>query len=701
MKTHPFQSSLLATLAVTLTNPAHAQDAFLELDPTTVTAEALDGVALDNQVTAFRTETPLIDVPQSLTVFGNDQIEEQAITSIGEIVDYTPGVTNSQGEGHRDAVVFRGIRSTADFFVDGVRDDVQYFRPVYNLEQVEILRGPNALSFGRGGSGGVLNRVTKKAELDGNFGELKGTIDTFGGSLGQFDYNLHATDNAAVRLNVFRESLENHRDFFDGDRLGINPTVTLKLAEETTLHLSYEYNDHERFIDRGIPSGDNGRPLSQFSGTTFGDSELNETTLEAHVFQATLKHNFSDFWKGRVTASYGNYNKVYSNYFPSDFNEATNQVEIDGYIDRTDRNRFTLSGDLVGEFDTGSIGHKVLIGAEYINTSSDQNRFNNVFSTNGDDQEFFDADGFRISNGVVRDGAGNVLATGTFTDLNDDTEVELDVYSFFVQDEIKITEQLHLLLGARFDSFDIEVLDNETGNTLTRRDEEVTPRIGLVYKPVENLSFYGSYSETFLPRSGEQFSDINPPADGLDPDEFSNLEIGVKWDFLDNFSFTLSGFRIEGSSLQPSSAVPGTFNVIDAETFGFETQLKGNLTDWWHISAAYSYLNGEQDGTNLRPREQPRSSVSIWNNFKVNEDFGFGLGMIYQSSSFADNGNNATLPSYVRFDASAYYEISEDLRLQVNIENLLDRDYFPTAHIADNITVGAPINATFTVSKKF
>ena len=115
-----------------------------------------------DQVNALRTPTPIIDVPQSLSIATIDQISQQGFTSIGEIVNYTPGVNTSQGEGHRDAIVFRGVRSTADFFIDGVRDDVQYYRPLYNLEQVEILRGPNALFFGRGGTGGILNRVTKK-----------------------------------------------------------------------------------------------------------------------------------------------------------------------------------------------------------------------------------------------------------------------------------------------------------------------------------------------------------------------------------------------------------------------------------------------------------------------------------------------------------------------------------------------------------
>ncbi|MEO0319635.1 MAG: TonB-dependent receptor plug domain-containing protein, partial [Pseudomonadota bacterium] len=153
-------------------------------------------VLYSDQVNAVKTPTPIIDVPQSLSIITADQIIQQGFNSVGDIILYTPGVNNSQGEGHRDAVVFRGIRSTADFYLDGVRDDVQYYRSLYNLEQVEILRGPNALLFGRGGTGGVLNRVTKKGVLGERFVGFKTSVDTFGAADVQIDANFDVSDNA-------------------------------------------------------------------------------------------------------------------------------------------------------------------------------------------------------------------------------------------------------------------------------------------------------------------------------------------------------------------------------------------------------------------------------------------------------------------------------------------------------------------------
>jgi len=209
---------------------------------------------------SVKTPTPILDVPQSLTIIGADEIVARGFDGIGQIIDYTPGVNNSQGEGHRDAVVFRGVRSTADFFIDGNRDDVQYYRALYNIEKVEILRGPNALLFGRGGTGGILNRVSKKADLDESFNKYTASIDSFGAAMGTIDTNMVTGQHSAFRLNAMAQTLEADRDFYYGDRYGFNPTFRYAISEVTTLDLSYEYIQHERFIDRGIPTAF-GRPV--------------------------------------------------------------------------------------------------------------------------------------------------------------------------------------------------------------------------------------------------------------------------------------------------------------------------------------------------------------------------------------------------------------------------------------------------------
>ncbi len=659
-----------------------------------------------DQVTALRSPTPIIDVPQSLSVVSAEQIAEQAFDSIGDIIAYTPGVSTSQGEGHRDAVVFRGVRSTADFFVDGVRDDVQYYRPLYNLEQVEILRGPNALLFGRGGTGGVLNRVTKKGQLGDQFTDYRTSIDSFGAFDVQLDTNLPISDGAALRINGFYESLANHRDFHDGDRFGVNPTSRFSLGASSTLDLSYEFIDYQHFIDRGIPTGADGRPVEALKDVVFGDAELNTAELEAHVLRANLQHQFSDTLKGVFSASYGDYDKLYQNFYASAYNPATNIVTLDGYLDTTQRQNLVLSGSLVGEFTTGPFGHTVVSGIEYIDTTNNNDRFNSFFDQSADDTETFFANRpIALFNGVGVNANGAVTTNDFTVDLNDDTAAEVEVYSVFIQDEIELSPNFDLVIGARFDSFDISVLNVPANDVRSRKDEEISPRLGLVYKPQENISVYASYSESFLPRSGEQFTDINGANDQLDPDTFSNLEAGVKLNFTQRLSFTASIFEIEQSSPQVSDSDPSTLDVIDSQITGFEAQLQGQLTDQWYLSAGYSNLDGEQVSrtgpTGLRPRELPEHMFSLWNAYEVTDRFGLGLGLSYQDDTFIDNGNNAILPGYTRVDASAYYDINEDFRVQLNVENLTDEIYFPHAHSTHQVSVGAPINARLTLRGRF
>ena len=656
-----------------------------------------------NQSNSIKSPTPILDVPQSLSIMTAEEITARGITSVGQIIDYTPGVNTSQGEGHRDAVVFRGVRSTADFYIDGNRDDVQYYRALYNVEQVEILRGPNALLFGRGGTGGILNRVSKKATIDQQFVNYNVSANTFGAYNLQLDTNVDTGEDSAVRINAMYESLDNHRDFFYGDRYGFNPTARFQLSDDTIVDLSYEYIDHERFIDRGIPTGANGEPVEAFENIVFGDPENNYQTLDADVFRANIQHNFSDNLKGNFNAFYGNYDKVYANFYAADFAPETNVVTLDGYIDETERENLILSANLVGEFATGSIEHTVIFGGEFINTESDQNRLNPVFDSNGDDQEDFLVSRPLNFRGLTGTNAAGTTVTTAFSALNDDTRVDLDVYSFYVQDEIALSENFDLVLGARFDSFDIEVFDArpEVLETRNRTDEEVSPRAGLVYKPQENISIYASYSESFLPRSGEQYANINGDADSLDPDTFTNQEVGVKWDFADSMSFTAAIFENEQTSLDNDPNDPEGFIEVDSDVSGFELQLQGYITDKWFVTANYSNLDGE-NASGVELRELPENTMSVWTTYQVSDVLGFGVGATYQDESFVVTATDSpVLPSYTRVDASAYYELNNGMRLQLNVENLTDTLYFPNAHSRHQATVGAPINARLSVIGSF
>ncbi|MEP0356060.1 TonB-dependent siderophore receptor [Paraglaciecola sp.] len=689
-------TTIAAIVTLSFTQHANAND---EIETIEVTGNYLSS----NQSNSIKTPTPILDVPQSLSIFGAEEILQRNIVSVGQLIDYTPGVNTSQGEGHRDAVVFRGVRSTADFYLDGTRDDVQYYRALYNIDQVEILRGPNALLFGRGGTGGVLNRVTKKATTSSDFASYTASLNTFGGYRGAIDSNTSLSEDVAFRVNAMYEQLDNHRDFYDGERIGINPTLHAVLSEDTSIDVSYEYVDHQRFIDRGIPTGTNGKPNEALENIVFGDKDNNYLETEAHIFRTAVQHQFSDNLKGNFSVFYGNYDKVYSNFYAADYDQENALVTLDGYIDNTVRDNVIVTSNLVNEFVTGNIAHTLMFGAEWIHTSSDQNRFNPVFSTSDDDTEQFtvqrpiDFSGFK---GVNAEGE---LTTAAFTDLNDDTRVTLDVYSAYIQDEIALSEHFDLVIGARFDSFDIDVFnaDPDSLERRTRKDSEVSPRFGAIYKPQENVSFYASYSESFLPRSGEQFANINGDNNQLDPDTYKNSELGMKWDLESGMSLTAAIFESEQTSLSVSDTDAERFDVTESEISGVELQLTTQLTESWALNTNYSYLDGTNGSTDLTPREVPAHTFSVWNKIQITELLGVAIGATYQDESYIDNGNTAVLPSYTRVDAAVYYQVSPEMRVLLNIENLGDTQYYPNAHATHQVTVGAPLNATLSLSGKF
>ena len=667
----------------------------------TVLAQVTDEVVVEgrylytDQVNALKTPVPILNVPQSLSIITNVDIRQQGFRELADIARYTPGVNTSQGEGHRDSIVFRGVRSTADFYLDGVRDDVQYYRSLYNLEQVEVLRGPNALLFGRGGTGGIVNRVTKKATTGETYGAIDIGADSFGAYDVAGDYNIATSDKTALRINAHYDALENHRDFYDGERIGFNPTLKIELSAQTTLDLSYEYADHERFIDRGIPT-QNGEPVEAFEKITFGDKNINLTTLEAQIFRGLLSHEFSDTMKGNLTVHYGDYEKMYKNLYASDY-DGTN-VTMDGYEDPTERTNMIISGNLIKEFDLGSTQHVLLVGLEHIETENENLRYNTFWSTTGNDKETFNVT--RPMNFTVNSG-GVATSVDFTTDLSNQTKSDITVTSFLLQDQIDVSEKFKIMLGARLDNFDITVDDIDDATSASREDEEVSPRAGLIYKPQENLSLYASYSESFLPRSGEQFKKLSANDSRLDPDVFENVEFGIKWDIRPNLSFTMSYFDSEQTQAVRDSLTGEASEVLGLSVDGIELELKGQLTDQLTIAAGYSNFDGETSSGG-EPREIPEYTFSVWSTYQVTEKLGVGLGVTHQGESNIKN-DSATpiLPDYTRVDLAAYYDIDEDMTLQLNIENLTDELYFPHAHSTHQATVGEPLNARVSIRRNF
>jgi catecholate siderophore receptor len=686
---------LLSAATLAIPSMVSAQNIEVGDDRTIIVTGKAIGYKAENTATATKTDTPLLDVPQSVSVVTRARIEDQALRSMTDVLRYVPGATVGQGEGNRDQITLRGQNTTADFFLDGVRDDVQYFRSLYNIERVEILKGPFALIFGRGGSGGIINRVQKAPTADALRISGTSSINTFGSWDLAADVNAPISSNAAFRLNAFHEDLNNHRDYYGGERYVINPYLAVELRQ-WQIGLSYEYVNDDRVTDRGVPSvataaGQPNRPVNGHRDTFFGVPGVNRAGLDAHIAKVRIDGDLADNLKWSTTIIYGDYDKYYSNVYANGAATTDNgTVVLASYTDPTKRENFIAQNNLVWDFALGDLANKVLAGLEYGDQHSTNQRRNGTLSNST----------FSLANPIY--------PTNTFGALARDTASNVEFFSAYAQDQISIGAHVDVVVGLRYDRFEIKGTDLiGTPRPFARADEKVSPRVGLIFKPQENISLYSSYSQSFLPRSGDQFLTMTATQANLAPEKFTNYEIGAKWDILPDLNATFALFQLDrtNATTPDPNNVTATINVGETRTKGSEVALTGRVIPGLQTSAAYTYQDARLKGNGfVRLAQVPEHQIALWNRYDFSPAIGLGLGVIHQSSQFAairTATNTTRLPGFTRVDAAIYSNPIDRLSIQLNVENLFDENYFSDAHNNNNISIGAPINTRLTVRVKF
>ncbi len=656
---------------------------------------------------ATRTDTPLQDVPQAISVITAQQIDDQAMRSVADVLRYVPGAVVAQGEGHRDQIVLRGNNSTADFFVDGLRDDVQYYRGLYNLDRIEILKGPNAMIFGRGGGGGVVNRVTKRPEA-GRFARGAASVDSEGAWFAEADVNAPLSGALLDRINAVYEEFDNFRDAYEGHRLGINPTLAIEAGPDTRIGVGFEYARDRRVIDHGVPSDvrsasatrDNpGRPLDGFDDTFFGDKDVNRSRFSAKVASARVEHRFSDALRLSSKALYGDYDKVYQNVFAAGPVRSGNLVAVEAYRDPTIRKNLLVQNDLVSKFVTGGVRHTLLVGADFADQRSRNQRINGFFDSSAVTSSARRRTDVMLGNEIFippvtfRAGAGNRSVRS-----------DADVIGLYIQDQIKIGDQVEITAGLRRDWFDLEVDDLLNGTSFQRTDKLWSPRLGLVVKPLVDLSVYASFSRSFLPQSGDQFNALDLSLEALKPERFTNVEVGAKWQALPGLDLMVAAYRLDRTNTRElDSSTRLTLLTGEQRSKGIEFEVRGRLTPQWFLSGGIARQNVEvrrsADPALLGRKAPlaPKLQASLWSRYNFTPRFGAGLGVSHQSKSFASISNAVVLPAYTRVDAAGFFDLTDAIALQVNVENLLGEEYYATAHTDNNITPGAPRTARATL----
>ena len=648
--------------------------------------------------TATKTNTDIRNIPQALTVISESQIEDQALRSIAELLTFVPGATPGTGESNRDQITLRGNNTTADFFVDGIRDDVQYFRDFYNVDRVEVLKGPNAMIFGRGGGGGVVNRVVKRSTLS-SYREGLISSDSFGGLRISGDVDQPLGGRAGLRINALYENGDSFRRHVDLKRYGFNPTVGLLVGPGTRIDVGYEYFHDRRTTDRGLPSIA-GKPLAGFDKTFFGDPDDSYAKADVNIGRFGFDHEFTPGVTLRNKTLYGHYNKFYQNIFPNS-GVTSGEVVLGAYNSRNDRRNLFSQTDLVWEGRLGAIDHTLLFGFEIGRQKSRNHRMSGTIQG---------VPGNRVS---IDDPTVDVDVTFASSPSDANNRTRATVAAVYVQEQLRPAHWVELVAGLRFDNFKLKVDDLRPGSTdFDRTDSLWSPRLGLILKPTQSLSLYGGYSRSYLPQSGDQFSGLTSVTEELKPERFDNYEVGAKWEPIHGLLATAAIYQLDRTNTQAPNPDPSLPAILTGaqRSRGIELGLERSITDRWQISAGYALQKAEirertnacnPDAAKCEVPLVPRHSFSLWNRYDFNSRLGAGLGVIARSRSYASISNNVRLPGYARVDAAVFYKLPNGMEAQLNLENLFGADYFPSAHSDNNIAPGAPRTLKGTVGYRF
>lgn len=655
-----------------------ARDA-VTLDPFSVYGEAGNPLIATSSDSLTTGNTSLADIPQTIQVMTKALLVDQNAKSIGDAMRNAPGVAVHQGEGYRDEIVIRGVDTKADFFVNGMRDDGERMRDLYNVKQIDVLQGPAALLFGRGGAGGVVNIITKQPERTriremtleaGSWQRRRATLD-IGDAVGE---------TAAFRINLMGEDSNSFREYMNGHRYGINPAMAFKLGDNTSLDLSLSREYDRRFEDRGIPARGN-RPALVPRSRVFASETQNFARTLVHSFDGRLEHVFNDSLTLRNTLRVNRLDHFHQNVYPGSDVAPDDTLSLTAYHHRDRRNGFFDQLELIQKLDTGNVHHTILYGLEAGVQVDDNVRFQggplpNVPLARPHMDVLIDRP--ELSNHFI----GQSLAG-------------------YVQDQIDFSSRWKVLAGVRWEQFlvNAKYYFLPEGTKTRHVDRMLSPSLGAMYALTENTSLYASVTRAFTPAgSSLSLSLRTPDAADLPPEKATNYEIGAKASLGDDrLILTAALFQLEQEHVRarhpviPDLLVPAG----SQRNRGFEIGATGYINRKWSVYAGYAHLDAKiMSSTDLAVAGaqvglMPKNRVSLWSRYDFNDHWGVGGGWVSQSKVYTTFSNKVVLPGYGKFDGLVYYRWG-NYKINLNVNNLFDRHYYATAQGDNQITPGDP-----------
>ena len=651
-----------------------------------------DDPRVKDVTTATRTSTPARYVPQAIDSVKTSNVLDYGINSLGEALSGIPNVS-STADTRFDSLRIRGFDASNDFYLDGIRDDSQYVRDLHNIERIEVLKGPAAVLYGRGSQGGIINRVSKMPQ----FGR-QSSIQAQGGSEDlrslYADLSTDPSDTISLRLNMGNEDKNSFRDNVSGNRQLFAPSMSWQITPDLNWLVQYEYSRYNRTPDRGIPSI-NGRPADVSRGTSYGGKNdyIDDKTQN---LRSRLSYELSENWQLRHTLGVFKLDSEFENTYLTGYNPITNRVDRQSWQqDMSTRNIFN-NVEIEGGFDTFGLEHRLLTGLEIGSQRRDPKLYKALSAPSVD---LYNPD-------------RNLRTTGAMPTFSD-SHTEVESQGLYVQDQIRFNDQWQVLAGLRYDRFDIESTNylKKTDRTVDRQSHSTSPRLGVVWTPLENHSFYASWTKTFSPVGGGLIG-ITPGAVGntndLSPELTKQKEIGVKSDWMgDRLSTTLAVYELELYNRRTRDPLDPTITLLSGlqRSRGIELTASGKLGGNWYMRGGI----GLQDATVVKDNNGlegkringvAKRNGSLFITWKPEMGWYAETGLTLVGQRYADNMNTTVLPGYGRWDALAGYR-EKDWDVSGALTNLTDRYYYESATSAAQIMPGEPRSLVMTGTYKF
>ncbi|EIK67578.1 TonB-dependent outermembrane receptor [Pseudomonas synxantha BG33R] len=675
---------LQAFSPLTWAEDAPAEKASIELQATNVTATAdfesaqgpVQGYHATRSASATRTDTSIHETPQSISVVSKDVVEDIGATRLQDALDYAGGVGRANNFGGQGLTTFtvRGF-TTGEFYRNGFPINRGYpnMPDANTIERLEVLRGPATMLYGRGDPGGTFNVVSKQplsertvtlgSQLNDQ-GMKRGTLDASG--------PLDEEGRLAYRLNVVGEGGDTFRDHVETERYGVTPVITWQATDATKVTFEGDFMRNNHPLDRGLTRFPNQRGTPS-RDTFWGDKDAGKLHNDNNMAQLRFEHALNDNWtlgggfqwldgslKGNAIEANG----------PGSLGADGRTLQRNFNYRKLEWTDKDYQLNLTGHFSTGGLEHTLLTGIEY-----EDYDYKSIIQRSSAALGTYPIDIFNPVYGQTRPAL-------TRTPTHD--KENLKTYAAFVQDQVALTERLKVLAGARFERFEHDYQSYVAGvKPWTAADNAVTPRVGVIYDLTDTVAVYADAARSFKPNTG-----ASREGGGFAPEKGKSYEMGIKWEALDRqLSVDAAVYQIEKKNVLATDPLDNTLSVATGQvrSRGFDLNVAGNLTPEWRVIGGYAYVDAEvtrdttlRSGTRLM--NIPRNSFSLLNVYEFQDGalkgLGLGAGGKYVDQRAGQTANTAfSMDAYTVVDLLGYYKVNEQVRLNLDVKNLFNREY--------------------------